>query len=628
MSTNSLNKLILCKKFWITISSILLLIYLYPIFSSHLYVFTYDNLDSNVIWHQILAHSDKIFASNDTIIPNMINGVQRSSYPSELKIYFWLYYFFSPETVYRINAFLIHTVAFISMFIFLCRYGYISSKYKIIFVSITSLFYATIPFWTPGGLTLPLIPLYSFILLNIYFHREKPYEWILLILLPLYSSFILFYIFYITMWGIFLIVDTVKNRRFHTKLFLALFLIGSLFLLTNYRTLINFFNPLFISHRTEFNIFFNESFNQAYNFAVHYFLYGSDQHQRTTIMPIWLPVILFASIIGNIRYNINSLYSILLWAVLIISVVFNIWEVPLHNPITLPLIMLFSFISAYYNKTYRLFYTLLGLQVVIAFYDGFCFYNGFSFISENIHFFKVFNISRAAFIQPFLWAIILFYTFQIYTDKMKYTIGFSILLTSFYFYLSLAYTSFSATPRKDMFTFEQYYAPKLFTKIKNDIQKPLSNNRIISYGIEPAVSLYNGLYTIDGYIPSYPLKYKNTFRMVQPQCIEPKYIGKLKNGNKKLYDEWGSKLYLLCIDSVPGNYIKHITPTIPEVRLVGDIKGMCQVGAKYLLSAYPIRQEDTKLLHKIGDYTSMESPWHIWLYKLKCKQNRQNQYDK
>jgi len=622
VSLNFLDKILLCKKFWIFISAVILGIYLYPLFTDPLYVFTYDNLDSNIVWNKLLLQSGKIFASSDTIIPNMMNGLPRVSYPSEFNLYFWLSYFFSSEIAYRINAFLIHIIAFISMFIFLHRYSSIKSDIKTPFVCIASLLYATTPFWTPAGLTLPLIPLYTFLLLNIYFHREKPYEWILLFILPLYSSLILFYIFYLFAWGIFFFIDSIKYHRFHKKLFIALFLLGCIFLLTNYRTITTFLDPIFISHRVEFNIFFNESFNKAYNFAIHYFLYGSDEHQKTTIMPIWLPIILFASILGHTKQSINSLYAIVLWAIIIISIVFNIWEVPLHNPITLPLIMLFSFISAYYNKTYRIFYILLGLQVILAFYDGFCFYEGFAFIGDTIPFLKVFNISRAAFIQPFFWSIILFYALYIYANKLKYTAIFIILLTVSYFYMALAYTSFASTPRKDMFTFKEYYAPQLFNNIKKDIDKPLSQSRVISYGIEPAVSLYNGLYTIDGYIPSYPLKYKNTFRVVQPQCIKPKYIGKLKNGNKKLYDQWGSKLYLLCIDSVPENYVKHTTPTIPKVKLIADINGMCQVGAKYLLSAYPIKKSDKILLQKVGNYTSKESPWHIWLYKLKCKHQR------
>jgi hypothetical protein len=55
-------------------------IYLYPLFTDPLYVPVYDNIYSNVEWENILDHTGKIFAPNDAIIPNMMNGLPRASY--------------------------------------------------------------------------------------------------------------------------------------------------------------------------------------------------------------------------------------------------------------------------------------------------------------------------------------------------------------------------------------------------------------------------------------------------------------------------------------------------------------------------------------------------------------------
>ena len=95
--------------------------YLSPLFAytGVFYVPAFDNLDSNVVWYKILAESGMIFSDNNDIVPNMMHGIPRSSYPGEFNVLVWLYYFFEPETAFIINELNIHFVAFISMYIFL-----------------------------------------------------------------------------------------------------------------------------------------------------------------------------------------------------------------------------------------------------------------------------------------------------------------------------------------------------------------------------------------------------------------------------------------------------------------------------------------------------------------------------
>jgi len=77
------------------ITASVLTLYLSPLLftNGNFYVPVFDNLDSTVVWYKTLVESGQIFASNDTVIPNIMHGLPRSSYPGEFNILLWLYYF-------------------------------------------------------------------------------------------------------------------------------------------------------------------------------------------------------------------------------------------------------------------------------------------------------------------------------------------------------------------------------------------------------------------------------------------------------------------------------------------------------------------------------------------------------
>ncbi len=54
----------------------------------------------------------------------------------------------------------------------------------------------------------------------------------------------------------------------------------------------------------------------------------------------------------------------------------------------------------------------------------------------------------------------------------------------------------------------------------------------------------------DGYSVNYPLSYKKAFRRVQAKELLDLDL-EILNRHKELFDEWGSKLYLLAINPDP-----------------------------------------------------------------------------
>ena len=599
------------------IAATLLLGYLWPIFQPHIYVETFDNLDSTVVWMKLLAQSGKIFAASSDIIPNMMNGIPRIAYGNEFSVLFWLYYFFEPETAFRINIVLIHTVAFVSMYVFLYRYVSVSTHLRHWLAAFVSLLYAILPFWPGAGLSSSLLPLYTYIFLNIYHGKERRFEWLLLCLMPFYSSFIFMYLFYMGFAWFGWIYLAIKNRNLQKRLFFALLLVSTIFLFREYRLLLaQIFGSGFISHRSEFNVYLNLPFLQAYTYAVKFFLDGWMEHQRTLMMPMLLPFILSALLIAPVRRKLTQYESMLFLAVIALLYWSDLWHTIIVNRYMIPLLSIYTLWLTVYRRKYRLFALLVFFLLLLSIWDGLCFYDGLSFLKEQFPIFKMFNFSRAAFIAPFVWYIVVLLAFDLFLQKVRYSSVFIVFLIAYQIYYSMHVKHFYAHPAPKMITFEAYYAPKLFEKVKKSIPGKLTEHRFVSYGIEPAVSLYNGFYTVDGYSTNYPLDYKHAFAKTQEECF------KKMPGNKKMFDTWGSKLYLLCIESRPWNYHLYEDRNITQLPFNADTKALCNLGADYLLSGHKIKNPKRYDLEFINTFEEKSAWWTIWLYRLRCAAKR------
>ena len=62
-------------------------------------------------------------------------------------------------------------------------------------------------------------------------------------------------------------------------------------------------------------------------------------------------------------------------------------------------------------------------------------------------------------------------------------------------------------------TIKQFYSTNLFDDIKKFIGKPLSEYKVVGFGLFPSIALYNGFNVLDGYL-IYSQTYKNKFRKV------------------------------------------------------------------------------------------------------------------
>jgi len=608
------NQLLGVERGWLYGSIVLLFVYLSPliIYGGELNFLAFDNLDSNVVWFKILAESGKIFSSNGTIIPNMMNGLPRSCYGSEYNAILWLYYFLTPKHAYITNEIVMHLVAFFSMYIFLFNYFFKSDRYRYVYSSLGALYFAMMPFWPSGGLSIPLMPLVTYVFIKIREDTDDFKLWLVLLFLPFYSSFIVVYFFYFFIVGLLFIRDTIQTRSFNTRLFVALLVTVSIFLFVEYRILLEMFiEKTFISNRVEYYSLVNDIFLDAYRNAHLQFINGVP-HAKGTHLYLILPVALFALALLQIDRRLSLQKSFVFLGLFSLTYIVGVWQVVLTQIYTLPIILLLVIMLLWINRS-ALLPKLLLLQIVIAYWFGFAFYEGWQPLFEVWPGLKMFNFSRFFFFSQFLWPLIAVLALREIVIKIQVGVYLLIPFTIFQIYFSSINGMFSKNIQFYYLPFDKYYAQKQFSEVSEYIGKPKDSYTIINLGIDPAVAQYNGFKTLDGYMVNYPLEYKHQFRNIIAKYLD------VSVHHKNLYDGWGSKVYVYDqrVNYVfPNEFFLNSFRDEQYRNLYLDTATIKSLGGDYLFSLLEIHKPEAYELTFLKAFISEESLWTVYLYKV------------
>lgn len=598
---------------YMVLGMILILFYLLPFFlyGENIYIGHFDNLDSNIVWLKILAESGKIFASSSAIIPNMMDGLPRLSYGSEFNFLLLLFVLFKPFTVYVINEALLHIVAFIGMFALVEKYIFTEKTVsRYFYVFIPSIAFALLPFWPWGGLSVPGLPLALFAFLNIRGRTDSRLDWLVLVMLPFYSSFILTFFFFLFFMGCMLLYDVITSKKINHRFLIAIVLMVSIYLLLNYRVVYAmFFDSGFVSQRTEF-AYHVANYDKCYKAAHLRFLNGS-QHTTNLQFAFILPLILLSFSLAFLKEKLTLVMSGFVLVVFSMMFALDGWNMLLTQKFSLPILLLLTLVVYVLKKEARLIASLMILQILIAYWSAFWFHPWWAGVAEHFSLLNTFNFARFSYMASPLWYIMFALALKIISRRLRFA-PFVIGAIAFaQIYIALMRRDFFYDVRGKI-TFKSFFAQELFDEIKHYIGKPQKTYRIANLGIVPAVALYNGFYTVDGYSVNYPLSYKHEFlEMLSPVMKRMKAEG---NTNFVLKD-WGSKLYLM----MPG--ISYDYPNYYNKRMVintfdFDTKRLYGLGAKYLFSTNEINNSKTYGLKLLKKFDGHGSFWDIYLYHI------------
>ncbi|PLT35588.1 DUF6044 family protein [Bacillus sp. V5-8f] len=537
----------------------LISLYLSPLFilGDDAHIRVHDNLDSNIAWYKVLSESGQMFGPVVSVIPQIINGVSRNAFGTEWSGIVWLHALFPPMLAYACSQAVTRFVAFLGMYLLLKDHFITNKEWGVIRVG-TALAFALTPFWPSGMLSTLGMPLALWALLHIRNGQLSVRHYLVLILLPLYSSFVLGFFFFLSAMGMFWLIDVVRGKGWNLKFIGSIALMTLVYLLVEYRLVHSF---LFSNEPNSRDEYFHArlSFFHSVKLAMHNFVLG-----HTHVMTV-------------------------------------------HGVVILP-ILLFAFYLVIKHKIWRkekAFMLLLGLNFALSVWYAFWFYRGWLPLTERFHFLDTFNFARYHFLRPliiyagFALALRIIWT----CTKNKQSIMAVIIAQIVVLFAFNDEIIYHNKP-----TVKEFYAQELFRDIKEHIDLPQEDYRVASIGLHPAIAQYNGFYTLDTYNNFYPLRYKYQFRkIIEAELAKNKTI-------RAYFDEWGGRCYLFSAE-LGKHYMfkKNTKKRLKNLELNTSV--FKEMGGSYIFSAIPIDNaaKNRLMLEKV--FTSKHAAWKIYLYK-------------
>lgn len=547
---------------WLAFIFIILFVLPLYILGENAHIRVHDNLDSNIAWYKVLANSGEMFGGVHSTIPQVINGLPRDSYGSEWTGIVWLHAFFPSMTAYAISMTITRIFAFIGMYLLLKKYFVKSEDAAIIRVGV-SLAFALTPFWPSGMLSTLGHPLALWAFLNI---RGKDYSWknwLTLILLPFYSSFVLGFFFFLVAIGLLWLYDLIKTRKWNWPFFGSIALMTSIYFLIEYRLVYSMFVDIEPSHRVEF-VSSRHEFYQTFKLFLKNFTIGHT-HVLTIHTVVILPILLFVLCLVLFRKNKDRLEKTYIF-LFVVNALLSFWYALWFNKIWLPL-------------------------------------------KERIDIFTTFNFARFHFLRPlviyvsFALACYLLWRLGKKWRAVVYTVIIAQLIVLLPFNEEFRYGIHYNSP-----SFKEFYAVEQFKEIKEYIGLPQEDYRVASIGIHPVIAQYNGFYTIDTYNNIYPLSYKHKFRKIIEKELEKNKV------LRQYFDEWGGRCYIF-VDELGKkyDYRKNSEKVINHLEL--NIQAFKDLGGRYIFSAVPILNAEENQLTFLKSFDHPDSAWKIYVYE-------------
>ena len=536
----------------------------YFIYWDSMYIHIHDNLDSNVTYLKKLKDTDNLFDLNGTF--SIMGGIDRSSFPTQL-IYLLLNKYSSIFTAYFLNDLLGRIIGFVGMYLLLSRYVIKDEQYKNLISFIVSICFSVVGYFPVyGSFSIMGQPLLFYAFLNLKNEKALAGSFLSIVLVIINSSLLLVGLFEGLFLFIYYLYLVFKEKRKYIYYLIGFILLVSLYTIEELPVFLHFLTNQPLSHRSEF---------QVYDVSVSNILYeGIRLLYRTHYHTVSLPAFLILILTSFIWFKFKKIdKKVKLVGLLIISIIFIC-------------------------ISYRI--------AILSF--------------PEIKFIQMLQLDRFYFLMPVIWMILLAlnlkYVMRLYKGKVLF------ILFSLFFLGSVLY--FNKEYRIAMYrivtdvrnkplnigepTFKQFYDEQLF----NDIETYLGNKKqykVICLGFHPAIALYNGFQTLDGYFANYPLEYKHKFRELIAEELNK------SEENRKYFDNWGSRCYLLSHEFDDFLHGKDKNTKVLDLSI--NTLALKNIGGEYIFSSVEIVNYEPLGLSFVKEFSSPKSFWNIKVYKVK-----------
>ncbi|WP_420912389.1 DUF6044 family protein [Mesobacillus campisalis] len=540
---------------------IMLVLFLSPLFilGENAHIRVHDNLDSNLAWYKVLVESGQLTGDIDARISQVINGeLQRNAFGTEFSLIVWLYALFPTMTAYALSQAITRIVAFGGMYLLLKKHFTADPKWAVINVGV-SLAFSMTPFWPSGMLSTLGMPLALWAFLNIRSGENSWKNYLVLTLLPLYSSIVLGFFFFLSAMGLLWLVDGVRGKGWNWAFLLAIAYMTIIFMLVEYRLVYSF---LFDHEPNSRDEYFHARLTLGHSIKLTFKNYFLGHNHVLTIHTIVIQPVLFLALI-------------------------------------------FVWIKKRWEQE-RTFLFLFILNFVLSAWYAFWFYKGWLPLTERFHFLDTFNFARYHFLRPLIIYVLFAVSLRIlwqFGGEWKKAVPWLVAAQIILLVFSNEEIVYHNKP-----SVKEFFAEEQFGQIKDYIGLDQEDYRVASLGLHPAIAQYNGFYTLDTYNNFYPLTYKYKFRkIIEKELAKNKTI-------RTYFDEWGGRCYLFT-DELGKHYMfkKNTKRKLENLEL--NMEPFKEMGGRYLLSSVPIENasENGLVLDRVFD--DKRSAWKIHLYK-------------
>ncbi len=552
-------------KFPVGIGFILLAYLPFLLLGEASYLVEHDNLDSELVYLQMLKLSDNLLGWNgSSIVPNVFNGVPRSYFHSEFSFVRILFYLLPTFWAYVVNSLLVRIIGLVGLL--LLTSDYISAVNKGAEVLIIATIFACLPVYTLYGVSILGQPLLLWAFLNLRENRRVLISFPIIILFPFYSHFAMvapFILVALVLFGMYhLFFEKKPVYSWYWFGIVGLFLS---FILSSVSIINNFLFSNTVSHRSAWVQIAPSAYEAAVT-SINTFLFG----QYHAAYLITAPGFIAAIYVIVKKTNYTLVLIIISLAIATISVFNGIYPIlSIYSKEAIPILSTFQF-------------------------------NRFTTLIPVLYFLLLLVICQTKSINKFvLYAVIGIQGVLVGISNKEIV----------YNYIKLIFPNKSRV--KDISSFQSYYAESLFEQVSKYIGVPKKNYRVVSVGIHPSVAQYNGFYTLDGYLNNYPLSYKRSFRKVIAKELDKSLW------LKQYFDNWGSRCYIFSAELREGCYVacdRNSPASLSKLSI--DMEQLKHMGGRYIFSAVPILNSDELGIKMKRVFTDETSEWTIYLYDV------------
>ncbi len=567
------------KSKWVYAAIAILIIYLLPFLFlwENSPILIHDTLDSWAVGNKVLIESGQVLGPLDARVPQMMNGLPRNTFASELNFFLWMQMAFGFLPAYIISIALMHFIAFVGMYLLLRRYFLREKEHGLLVIGI-ALCFALLPFNSYRILGIAGQPLLLYALLNIKSRSAGKKEWLLVLIAPFFCNFTHVGIFFISGVFIFWLYDLARERKPNMPFFAAVIALTLISALVEYRLLYQmFFDSAFVSHRLEF-IGYPTDLLRVLGRGARAFIFGA--------------------------YHAASLHYVFVFAAAAAAIVLMYAK------------------KAKDCLLLKLLAVIVAISVLTELVNG---WDALLPLKEQFSLLKTFNFTRFNSFFPLLWYLVFALSLKIVWEKARYgkQIAFILILLQagflFSYYSPQVQAGGLGLVLSQEPSFKGFFAESLFDDIRDYIGKPQDSYRVVSIGLHPSAALYNGFYTLDGYHPNYPLEYKHEFREIIARELEKSHQDFEEGGlvDLKLYFDstgGGIRAYFL-VSELNGDYmcVKGSCSSIESLEL--NTEKVKEMGGKYIFSAVEIKNAEENGLLFLKAFEDQDSAWKIWLYE-------------